>query len=96
MNAKLKITGYALTGTVLAGLFARMLYKVIEGNGGEIITSMKGVKYTPIALVIFVLSIPLFIALARLTTWYLERDERAFKQYIRKNVRKCKNQNIPI
>jgi hypothetical protein len=90
MNNKLKNAGYTLTGVVMFGLLLRMLYMIYDGNGGEIVTSMKGLKYTPIAFVIFALSIPLFIFLARALTWFLERDRRAFKRYIKARLKRRK------
>jgi len=65
-----------------------MVIEVIEGRGGEIITSAKGLKYTPIALVIFAVSFPFFIMLNRLISWFLNSDERDFKKILRnKNLK---------
>lgn len=67
-----------------------MLIEILEGRGGELFTSAKGLKYTPIAFVIFILVFPLFIMLGRVIGWYLDKDERDFKKTLR-NKNKLKD-----
>ena len=60
-----------------------MTIEVIEGRGSEIFTSAKGLKYTPIALVVVAASFPFFMLLGRFIGWILNRDEREFKKILK-------------
>ncbi len=89
MRRSFIIFGYALAGVGILSGISRIVVAVLEGRGGDIYQSYRGLNFIPIGVLIFIASIPFFIVAARFVGWYFKKDEREFEEYL-KNKRKAR------
>jgi len=78
---------------MVLSLVGYMAIEVLEGRGGDIFTSAKGLRYAPIALVTFAVAFPIFMMIGRLIGWILNSDERDFRRVL-KNKKSERQQKL--
>ena len=96
MNRFVKVLGFSLIGIAILSFFGYISIEVLEGRGGEIYKSYKGLNFIPIGIFIFFLSIPLFVTLAKVWGDLLGREERDFIRYLKlkKRCARLNNSNL--
>ena len=82
MNKQLKTIGFVLIGIALLSFTGHLVIEVVEGRGGDIYKSYKGLNFIPIGVLILIVSIPFFILLARIIGWFYMKEERDFIAYV--------------
>lgn len=83
MNKFVKVLGYSLVSIAIVSFMGHIVIEVIEGKGGDVYKSYKGLSFIPIGVLIFFVSIPFFAIIAKVLGWYLRREEMDFIRYVK-------------
>ena len=67
------IGGGLLGLVILIGFVLRMIAAVQSGHGADIYTSMKGIKTTPISVLVLLAVVPIVLVVAYALEWFQRR-----------------------